>query len=360
MAETTKYMELVNWVKEKVRTNELKTGEKLYSEHEFSRMFHMSRQTVRHGISILEQENIVERKQGSGTFIKDAAGTKREKTGNIAVVTTYVDSYIFPNIIQGIENVTSAKGCNAQISFTKNSHRKEAEVLKNILEKDNIDGIIIETTKSALPNPNLALYEEMIRRKLPVLFLNCYYPQMNIPHVSMNDKEVGRMAVNYLVEAGHQKVAGIFKSDDFQGHLRYCGYRTGLSENGLPVMDEHVLWLDTEDQRHMEDSIPRVLRRLQDCTACVCYNDEVAFTIVDICRKRGIRIPEELSIISIDDSNLAELCEVPLTSVGYPFMQIGRTIAENLLRMIGDDTFDGTKEFIPSITVRESVKRLQS
>jgi DNA-binding LacI/PurR family transcriptional regulator len=46
--------------------------------------------------------------------------------------------------------------------------------------------------------------------------------------------------------------------------------------------------------------------------------------------------------------------------VGYPFMQIGRTIAENLLRMIGDDTFDGTKEFIPSITVRESVKRLRS
>ena len=358
MASIAKYMELVNWVKEKIRRNELKVGDKLYSEHEFSRKFQMSRQTVRHGISVLERENIVERRQGSGTFIKNTSLNKPNKHKNVAVVTTYVDSYIFPNIIQGIENVTSREGYNAQISFTRNSHQKEAEVLKNILEKDNIDGIIIETTKSAIPNPNLHLYNEIIRRKLPILFLNCYYPQLNIPHVSMDDTEVGRTAVNYLIESGHRHIAGIFKSDDYQGYLRYSGYRKGLSHHGIKVKDENILWLDTEDQRHMEDNTQRILRRLQGCSACVCYNDEVAFAIVDICTKHGISIPEQLSIISIDDSNLAELCEVPLTSVGYSFMEIGKTVAENLLKMIDDEDFDGRKEFEPRITVRESVKRI--
>lgn len=358
MASTAKYMELVYWVKEKLRQNELKAGDKLYSEHELSRRFQMSRQTVRHGISVLERENIVERRQGSGTFIRNGTETKRERHRNVAVVTTYVDSYIFPNIIQGIENVTSKEGYNAQISFTKNSHQKEAEVLKNILDKDNIDGIIIETTKSALPNPNRKLYDEIIRRKLPILFLNCYYPRLHIPHVSMNDTEVGRMAVNYLIESGHRQIAGIFKSDDYQGYLRYTGYMMGFAEHGIKVADEHILWLDTEDQRHMEDNTSRILRRLQNCTGCVCYNDELAFAIVDICIKNGIQIPEQLSIVSIDDSNLAGLCEVPLTSVGYSFMEIGRTIAENLLRMIEEDGFDGTCEFAPKITVRESVKLL--
>ncbi|NLU52903.1 MAG: substrate-binding domain-containing protein [Clostridiaceae bacterium] len=358
MAKTPKYMELVNWVKEKINQNELKPGDRLYSEHEFSSMFNMSRQTVRQGISVLERDNIIERRQGSGTYVKDIYASDRQKTMNIAVVTTYVDSYIFPNIIKGIEDVTSKAGYNAQISFTYNSHVKESEVLKNILEKNNIDGLIIETTKSALPNPNLEYYHEILKRKLPILFLNCYYPGLNIPHVSMNDREVGLMAANYLIECGHEKIAGIFKSDDYQGHLRYAGYRKGMADHGLQVMDEHILWLDTEDQRHMADNVDRILRRLQNCTACLCYNDEVAFEIVNICLKNGIRIPEDLSIISVDNSHLANLCEVPLTSIGYPFLEIGKAIAENLLKMIDDPSFNGMKEFTPSITVRESVKKI--
>lgn len=358
MTKTAKYMELVNWVKDRIKQNEIKAGDRLYSEHEFSSMFNMSRQTVRHAISILERENIIERRQGSGTYIKNLYETEHQKTMNVAVVTTYVDSYIFPNIIKGIEDVTSRAGYNAQISFTYNSHARESEVLKNILEKNNIDGIIIETTKSALPNPNLQYYQEIIRRKLPILFLNCFYPNLNIPHVSMNDTKAGLLAVNYLIECGHQKIAGIFKSDDFQGHLRYSGYRKGLADHGLQVMDEHVLWIDTEDQRHMDDNVTRILRRLKDCTAVLCYNDEVAFALVDICLKNGIRIPDDLSVISVDNSHLVNLCEVPLTSIGYPFLEIGKTIAENLLQMIDDPSFNGMKEFTPTITVRDSVKRI--
>src|SRR5690554_1431303 len=113
-----KYMELVNWVKEKIKSKELKSGDKLYSENQLSSMFSMSRQTVRHGISILEQQGIVERIQGSGTYICNKPKAPKAKTMNIAVVTTYVDRYIFPNVIKEMEKVISDAGYFTQIAFT--------------------------------------------------------------------------------------------------------------------------------------------------------------------------------------------------------------------------------------------------
>ena len=76
-------------------------------------------------------------------------------------------------------------------------------------------------------------------------------------------------------------------------------------------------------------------------------------------REEGIRIPEDISLISIDDSELAELSETRLTSVRHPADRLGAKAAENLLAMIRNTSFDGTYEFEPEIVERDSVKRLE-
>lgn len=355
-----KYIELVNWVKEKVESKELKAGDKLYSENQLSSMFSMSRQTVRHGISKLEQQGIVERIQGSGTYISSKPAIPRTKTMNIAVVTTYVDRYIFPNVIKEMEKVISDAGYFTQIAFTYNTLERESAILQKFLESNNVDGIIIEPTKSGLPNPNIKLYEELQKRNIPVIFINSYYPDLSLPHVAMDDRKAGLLAVNHLIEAGHKKIAGIFKADDRQGHFRYSGYMKGLLDAGLPIQDDHIIWIDTEDTNHMEDNEKRILNRLQGCTGCVCYNDEVAVPIVEMCKRNHIRVPEDLSIVSIDDSDLAAYCEIPLTSVAYPIMELGKTVAQNLLQLIEDSNFDANHDFTPTITIRNSVKKLEN
>ena len=70
-------------------------------------------------------------------------------------------------------------------------------------------------------------------------------------------------------------------------------------------------------------------------------------------------IPEDISLISIDDSELAELSETRLTSVRHPADRLGAKAAENLLAMIRNTSFDGTYEFEPEIVERDSVKRLE-
>lgn len=357
MTDIPKYMALVNWIKNKVETNELKYGEKLYSENELSSMFGISRQTVRQAINILVQEKYVESKQGSGTYITYNATVKHDPSMVIGVVTTYVGAYIFPNIIRGIETVLTQNNYSIQLAFTHNKVQNESRVLRSMLEK-GVDGMIIEPTQSGLPNPNLGLYEEIQRQRIPMLFINSFYPNIKIPHVAMDDHASGFLATDHLIKAGHRRIAGIFKSDDNQGHLRYSGYMEALLKAGIEIRDENVLWYSTEDISDLPTDSKRILRRIKDCNGLVCYNDEVALEMVDLLKANQICVPDDISIVSIDNSDLASLCEVPLTSVAHPMDLLGRTAATNLLNLINDHLFKATVEFQPRLVERESVRQL--
>lgn len=351
-------MELVRFIREEMESGRLMPGQKMYSENELKDMFGMSRQTVRHAISILEQEGIIYKIQGSGTYINDTRLANLEKKTRIAVVTTYVDSYIFPSTIQGIENVLFEKGYSVQIAFTNNQNSREKTILEDIISRNEVAGIIMETTKSGIPNPNLPLFRELGKKKMPILFINSYYPLLDIPHVSMNDKMAGRKITKYLIDRGHRKIGGIFKLDDGQGHQRYAGYLRAMYEAKLQLDDTSIMWVDTEDVKHLEKSRDKILERFENCTAVVCYNDEVAFGVIDILTKGNIRVPEDVSIISVDDSDLAVLGDVKITSVPHPMEKLGEKAARNLLEMIQNPDFDANYEFDTEIAVRTSVKNI--
>lgn len=351
-------MELVRFIREEMESGRLMPGQKMYSENELKDMFGMSRQTVRHAISILEQEGIIYKIQGSGTYINDTRLANLEKKTRIAVVTTYVDSYIFPSTIQGIENVLFEKGYSVQIAFTNNQNSREKTILEDIISRNEVAGIIMETTKSGIPNPNLPLFRELGKKKMPILFINSYYPLLDIPHVSINDKMAGRKITKYLIDRGHRKIGGIFKLDDGQGHQRYAGYLRAMYEAKLQLDDTSIMWVDTEDVKHLEKSRDKILERFENCTAVVCYNDEVAFGVIDILTKGNIRVPEDVSIISVDDSDLAVLGDVKITSVPHPMEKLGEKAARNLLEMIQNPDFDANYEFDTEIAVRTSVKNV--
>ena len=278
---------------------------------------------------------------------------------NIAVISTYVDSYIFPPVVRGIERVLSKKGYTTQIAFTGNRVSREQDILNNLIDKDIIDGLIVEPAKSALPNPNLHYYQELKERGIPILFFNSRYPELELPCVSMNDEQVGKKAVEYLIKNGHQNIGGVFKSDDGQGHLRYKGFLSGMLEAGIKVKDANVVWLDTEDFLDLDQWSDYLFHRLEGCTGVVCYNDEVAYVLSGLCEKRGIAIPDQLSIVSVDNSDLATLASVKLTSFPHPMEALGRKAAENMISMIENPYFDGNYLFDSDIIERDSVKVLE-
>ena len=99
-----KYLEVVEWVKQQIDTGKLKAGNKIPSENALSNQFGLSRQTVRHAISVLENDEIVYSLRGSGTYISKQADDWNNNRNTIVIMMTYVDGYIFPRTIKGLED----------------------------------------------------------------------------------------------------------------------------------------------------------------------------------------------------------------------------------------------------------------
>jgi GntR family transcriptional regulator of arabinose operon len=126
------------------------------------------------------------------------------------------------------------------------------------------------------------------------------------------------------------------------------------------VDDRKILWIDTEDQRNLKNIQDLVLRRLTDCTAVFCYNDEVAFGLVELLHKEGFKVPGQLSIASVDASELSLLADPQITSVPYPMEDLGKKAAENIVRLIDEPDFDANYLYRPNILVRSSVRKVNA
>ena len=351
-----KYRQITAWLTEEIEKGTLCYGERIPSEKELAEQFGVSRQTVRRALKDLNAEGILVSRRGSGTYV--SVNTRRTSAGEtrIAVMLTHVDTYIFPALIRGMESELSREGCILQIAVNDNAVERERMILKELIRTRSVDGLIAEAVKSGLPNPNLDLYREIEKMGIPVLFVNSFYRDLDIPHVSLDDRKAGYLAAKHLLECGHTRIGGIFKSDDGQGHLRYAGYTEALMESDIKIRNGRIIWLDSGESEELEEESRRILKRLQECTACVCYNDEVAYKLVDILKKAGKKVPEDISVVGIDNSAKAEFCPVPLTSVRNPVEDLGRTAACKIVGRIFLGEKMESEEFEPKLILRDSVR----
>ena len=217
-----KYYQLMTDLKEKVTKGEIRPGDKLPSENELSAAYQISRQTVRKALAVLDSEGYIYAEHGRGTFCRERVmhtGNSR----NIAVVTTYLSDYIFPRVIQGIDEVLTREGYSIILKNTKNSRSQEAKCLEELLQKD-IEGIIIEPSKSHIYCRHTELYGKLEEYGIPYVFIQGCFDQLSEkPKVLMDDCLGGYLITKYLIETGHRNIIGVFKSDDMQGQNRHRG-----------------------------------------------------------------------------------------------------------------------------------------
>jgi GntR family transcriptional regulator, arabinose operon transcriptional repressor len=353
-----KYQQLKDYIISTISSNEFGIGDKFCSENELAQRFGISRHTVRQAIGELTNEGWLYRVQGKGTFVNRLPGKKAAGVKTLGVITTYLNDYIFPSIIKGIDGVLSANDYNMVLGCTYNQHEKERQILKSLLPQ-NIDGLIVEPTRSALPNPNIDIYRELNHSGIPILFIHGYYRVLDYSYIVEDDFKAGYLAAKHLIELGHKNIGGVFKTDDIQGYLRFSGFQSAHLEYNLKISDSRILWYDTDN---MDLKINFDVIQPQDllsiCTAVVCYNDQIALKFMDCVRKRKLRIPEDISLVSFDDSQLAVVSEIKLTTVAHPKEVLGEEAANAMLNMINrtKDYYDIKME--PKLIVRESTRKL--
>ena len=352
-----KYVRLMEDLKGKILSGEIRMGDKLPSENELSSEYHISRQTVRKALSILENAGYVYAEHGRGTFCSKPAHRNRNSK-NIAVVTTYLSDYIFPRVIKGIDTVLTKAGYSIILKNTKNSRSQEANCLKELLEKD-IDGIIIEPSKSQIYCNHMDLYEKLEEYQIPYVFIQgCFSKMRDKPQVLMDDCKGGYMITKYLIEMGHKNIIGVFKSDDIQGQNRHKGYVLALQEADILYDPDKVIWFYTEDRKvHAYESIYHMAVNDYPMDAVVCYNDQIAVKVIQGLNDAGFKVPENVSVTGYDNSYIASNNGLKLTTIVHPQEKLGEMAAELMLDLIkcGEETGNNRKILIePEIVIGNS------
>lgn len=329
----TKYLALMEALKSSIVEGEIKPGDKLPSENQLSARYGLSRHTVRKALSILANEGYVEAEHGKGTFCSERVRHMKPSM-NVAVITTYISDYIFPRLIQGMDRVLSAQGYSIILKNTGNNRKLEAQVLEDILHKD-VDGLIIEPSKSQLLCNHMNLYELLDEYQVPYVFVQGIYQQMeDKPHILMDDCQGGYLVTKYLLDLNHRHIVGIFKADDTQGQERHKGYVKALQEAGMPYNPDMVVWFHTEDRKTKPAAvIEHMLKKKIPVDGIVCYNDQIAMGVYHKLMQLGVQVPEDISITGYDNSMYAR-GDINLTTILHPQEKLGEMAAELLLEKI--------------------------
>lgn len=353
-----KYEQLKEHILTRIRQGELRPGDRLPSEAEFMAEHGCSRYTVRQAVGDLVAGGWLDRKHGSGTFVRQQPGAAR-RPALVGVVTTYISEYIFPSIVRGIERYLSERGYGVLIASTENQRAREPGCLEVMLSH-NVAGLIIEPAQSALPGPDLRPYRELIARSIPFVMLHGTYPGLVAPSVTVDDFAGAYQLTDHLIGLGHTDIATLVKWDDVQGLERQRGVLAALRDHAIAPRPDWIHHYTTDEREACGAEFARAMLAANPRpTALYCYNDQIALQAIGALEAAGVRVPEEMSVVGFDDSRLLASTKVPLTTAAHPQEELGREAAQLLHELMegGPGRHHRSISYLPSLVVRSSTAR---
>ncbi|MEW6400980.1 MAG: LacI family DNA-binding transcriptional regulator [Chloroflexota bacterium] len=277
-----------------------------------------------------------------------ARGLVSSKTRTIGVLIPSVNEFFAYELLNGIEKRAHEMNYSVIICNTDSNGRRTMEYLRVLREKQ-VEGIIF--TSEWLTDEYEHTVEEM---NIPMVLVSTYSTRYQIPFVRIDDKMASCEAVRYLIRKGHRTIGMISGSisDPIAGKPRVEGYKNALEEAGIPYRDDFIAYGDF----HYESGLrcaQTLLGAQPEITAVFVSSDEMAAGVLTWAYRNHIRVPDKLSVVGYDDTQVARMAIPPLTSVHQPLSAMGCRAVELLLS--GKKTGEGV--VMPfSITERESVR----
>lgn len=339
-----------------IEENKVSAGEQLPSENEIASIFNVSRHTVRQALNYLVQEGWIYKERGKGSFYSNKKKNQVKK--NVAVITTYISDYIFPRIISGIEEELRKKGYNLLLFSSDNDIENEKKCFESIINQD-IAGLIVEPAQSSINNLHHESIKKLEKNNIKYIAINANCDEENSAYIVVDDEEGGYKLAHYLLELGHRSIAALFKVDDLQGEKRRAGYIKALKEYDISFDKSIVGEYITDNQEMYVDQFTKKIAGMENRpTAILCYNDKVALRVIDNLRKENISIPDDMSIVSFDDSYLAVSSNIKLTTIKHPKQEMGIRAAKCIVDMIEGRIEKPQFVYPAELIVRDSCKRI--
>ncbi|HDK7241187.1 TPA: DNA-binding transcriptional regulator CytR [Cronobacter sakazakii] len=257
---------------------------------------------------------------------------KRNESRTILVIVPDICDPFFSEIIRGIEVTAAEQGYLVLIGDCAHQNQQEKTFIDLIITKQ-IDGMLL--LGSRLP---FDASKEEQRNLPPMVMANEFAPELELPTVHIDNLTAAFNAVNYLHELGHQRIACIAGPEEMPlCHYRLQGYVQALRRSGMTV-DPHYIARGDFTYEAGANALEQLLNLPQPPTAIFCHSDVMALGALSMAKRRGFRVPDDLSIIGFDNIALAEFCDPPLTTVAQPRFDIGREAMLLLLSQLNGHT----------------------
>jgi DNA-binding LacI/PurR family transcriptional regulator len=288
-----------------------------------------------------------------------ARGLRSRRSGTIGILAVEIASSFYPGLMDGIEAVAAEKGYNVLLACSHGSPLREATQLDMLREKC-VDGIIIIPVPS---EANLSYYKKMLEAKIPFVLIDRYLPELDTHYVTTDNFQGGYIAGLHLIRLGRRKLGFVTTTSHERSATsiadRFAGLATAAEEHGLPPIQ--IIGLDTPDASSSEEfahqAVSNFLRAGHTVDGVLAAGDQLAIGAMFGFRERGLRVPEDVSVIGYNDILVAPYVQPPLTTVRQQKKRMGEEAAR-LLFSILDGTLDSNLPthilLPPELVVRES------
>jgi LacI family transcriptional regulator len=286
---------------------------------------------------------------------------RTDTTCFVVVVPEYVrsDTSFYYKVILGMEHDGTLKGIHIVIrSLTseQDTKRKPPDLIDDL----RVDGFI------TVGNISEAYVASLLQTQLPVVAVDNTYPSLSVDCVKTDDEGGGLKATNHLLAMGHRKIGFIGPVLAAQGYYgRWMGYRKALLTAGVEDCERFCLvdYARTmPNVSHLDlEPIDRFIARLSPLpSAFFCANDVVAQTLIKVFSQRGIKVPDEVSVVGFDNADNTMLLVPGLTTVNVFRTGMGQRVIETMMaRIASPGMHTGVYCLSTSFVERESVKRIK-
>lgn len=281
-----------------------------------------------------------------------AKSLKQKKSSTIGVIVANILHTFSTEIIRAIEDVCETNHFHLFVCNADDNPEKEREYIDMLIAKQ-VDGLII------FPNEgNADLYKQLKSSNFPIVFVDRSLEQVSYPTLLLDNEKAAEIAVTQLIRKGHNKI-GIVSMSIRQNVTprveRIQGYKKTLIQNGLTPNEN---WIIAAERHEILQKLEELWLQEDRPEAFFATNDLSLIELLKFLRKKGISVPEDVSVIAIDDSDFLEITAAPITAIKQPTFEIGKDAAAALLNLIANPQFEDSyevKRYDPELIGRNSI-----
>ncbi|GGG09423.1 catabolite control protein A [Paenibacillus abyssi] len=280
-----------------------------------------------------------------------ARGLASKKTTTVGVVIPDISNAIFAEVARGIEDIANMYHYNIILCNADKKKEKEIRVINTLLEKQ-VDGLLF--MGGAVTDEHIQAFKTA---NVPIVLCATTDEQGTIPSVDIDHEAAAFDAVSSLIAQGHKSIAMISGTlqDPANGYARFQGYKRALETAGL-AYDEELVRVGNYRYESGIEAMKYFLELNNKPTAVFAATDEMAIGAIHAIQDFGLKVPDDISVISVDNSRMASMVRPQLTTVAQPMYDIGAVSMRLLTKLMKKENVDQSKVVLPhELISRQSV-----